>query len=220
VKLERSQELFERAQLSIPGGVNSPVRAWRGVGGTPRFIERGEGAHLFDADGNEYIDYIGSWGPLLLGHRHPEILDAIQQALTRGTSFGAPTELEIELAETICAMVPSMEMVRLVNSGTEATMSALRVARGFTNRELTIKFEGCYHGHVDSLLVKAGSGVATLGLPDSPGVPKGFSDTTLAIPFNNVEAVENAFVETWVAFLRRAGSSKRFGASPKPTSRC
>jgi glutamate-1-semialdehyde 2,1-aminomutase len=193
VKLERSQELFERAQLSIPGGVNSPVRAWRGVGGTPRFIERGEGAHLFDADGNEYIDYIGSWGPLLLGHRHPEILDAIQQALTRGTSFGAPTELEIELAETICAMVPSMEMVRLVNSGTEATMSALRVARGFTNRELTIKFEGCYHGHVDSLLVKAGSGVATLGLPDSPGVPKGFSDTTLAIPFNSVEAVENAF---------------------------
>jgi glutamate-1-semialdehyde 2,1-aminomutase len=193
MKLERSQELFERAQLSIPGGVNSPVRAWRGVGGSPRFIERGEGAHLFDADGNEYIDYIGSWGPLLLGHRHPEILDAIQQALTRGTSFGAPTELEIELAETICTMVPSMEMVRLVNSGTEATMSALRVARGFTNRDLTIKFEGCYHGHVDSLLVKAGSGVATLGLPDSPGVPKGFSDTTLAIPFNNVEAVENAF---------------------------
>jgi glutamate-1-semialdehyde 2,1-aminomutase len=193
VKLERSQELFDRAQLSIPGGVNSPVRAWRGVGGTPRFIHHGEGAHLFDEDGNEYIDYIGSWGPLLLGHRHPEILDAIQQALARGTSFGAPTELEIELAETIRAMVPSMEMVRLVNSGTEATMSALRVARGFTNRDLTIKFEGCYHGHVDSLLVKAGSGVATLGLPDSPGVPKGFSDTTITLPFNNVEAVEQAF---------------------------
>lgn len=189
----QSQKLFERAQLSIPGGVNSPVRAWRGVGGTPRFITRGEGAHLFDADDNEYIDYICSWGPLLLGHRHPEILDAIQTALARGTSFGAPTEQEIELAETIRAMVPSMQMVRLVNSGTEATMSALRVARGFTNRELTIKFEGCYHGHVDSLLVKAGSGVATLGLPDSPGVPKGFSDTTIAIPFNNVEAVEDAF---------------------------
>ena len=189
----QSQKLFERAQLSIPGGVNSPVRAWRGVGGTPRFIARGEGAHLFDSDDNEYIDYICSWGPLLLGHRHPEILDAIHQALARGTSFGAPTEQEIELAETIRAMVPSMQMVRLVNSGTEATMSALRVARGFTNRELTIKFEGCYHGHVDSLLVKAGSGVATLGLPDSPGVPKGFSDTTIAIPFNNVEAVEEAF---------------------------
>jgi glutamate-1-semialdehyde 2,1-aminomutase len=194
VKLERSQELFDRAQLSIPGGVNSPVRAWRGVGGTPRFIHHGEGAHIFDEDGNEYIDYIGSWGPLLLGHRHPEILDAIQQALARGTSFGAPTELEIELAETLRAMVPSMEMVRLVNSGTEATMSALRVARGFTNRDLTIKFEGCYHGHVDSLLVKAGSGVATLGLPDSPGVPKGFSDTTVTLPFNNVEAVEQAFL--------------------------
>jgi glutamate-1-semialdehyde 2,1-aminomutase len=193
VQTTQSQKLFERAQLSIPGGVNSPVRAWRGVGGTPRFIARGEGAHLFDADDNEYIDYICSWGPLLLGHRHPEILDAIHQALARGTSFGAPTEQEIELAETIRAMVPSMQMVRLVNSGTEATMSALRVARGFTNRELTIKFEGCYHGHVDSLLVKAGSGVATLGLPDSPGVPKGFSDTTIAIPFNNVEAVEEAF---------------------------
>ena len=193
MKLERSQELFDRAQLSVPGGVNSPVRAWRGVGGTPRFINRGEGAHLFDEDGNEYIDYIGSWGPLLLGHRHPEILDAIQHALARGTSFGAPTELEIEMAETIRAMVPSMEMIRLVNSGTEATMSALRVARGFTNRDITIKFEGCYHGHVDSLLVKAGSGVATLGLPDSPGVPKGFSDTTVTVPFNSVEALEQAF---------------------------
>ena len=191
--LQRSQDLFDRAQLSIPGGVNSPVRAWRGVGGTPRFINRGEGAHLFDEDGNEYIDYICSWGPLLLGHRHPEILDAIQHALARGTSFGAPTELEIDLAETIRSLVPSMEMVRLVSSGTEATMSALRVARGFTNRDITIKFEGCYHGHVDSLLVKAGSGVATLGLPDSPGVPKGFSDTTITLPFNNVQAVEEAF---------------------------
>jgi len=188
-----SQQLFERAQLSIPGGVNSPVRAYRSVGGTPPFIVRGEGAHIYDADGNEYIDYVGSWGPLILGHRHPVVLDALNEAITRGTSFGAPTEQEIELAETVRQMVPSMEMVRLVNSGTEATMSALRVARGFTNRDLTLKFDGCYHGHVDSLLVKAGSGVATLGLPDSPGVPKGFSDTTLTAPFNDIEAVEEIF---------------------------
>ncbi|HVY92786.1 MAG TPA: glutamate-1-semialdehyde 2,1-aminomutase, partial [Bryobacteraceae bacterium] len=193
MNFSKSQQLFERARKAIPGGVNSPVRAWRGVGGTPAFVARGEGSHLFDADGNEYIDYVGSWGPLLLGHRHPAILAAIEEALTRGTSFGAPTEQEIELAETIRAMVPSMELVRLVNSGTEATMSALRVARGFTGRDITIKFEGCYHGHVDSLLVKAGSGVATLGLPDSPGVPKGFSDTTVSLPFNNVEALERAF---------------------------
>jgi glutamate-1-semialdehyde 2,1-aminomutase len=189
----RSQQLFERAKLSIPGGVNSPVRAYRSVGGTPPFIERGEGSHIFDADGNEYIDYVGSWGPLILGHRHPVILDALNRAMTRGTSFGAPTEQEIELAETVREMFPSIEMVRLVNSGTEATMSALRVARGFTHRDLTVKFEGCYHGHVDSLLVKAGSGVATLGLPDSPGVPKGFSDTTLTAPFNDTGAVEEAF---------------------------
>jgi glutamate-1-semialdehyde 2,1-aminomutase len=189
----RSQQLFERAKVSIPGGVNSPVRAYRSVGGTPPFIERGEGSHIFDADGNEYIDYIGSWGPLILGHRHPVILDALNRALTRGTSFGAPTEQEIELAEAVREMFPSIEMVRLVNSGTEATMSALRVARGFTNRDLTVKFEGCYHGHVDSLLVKAGSGVATLGLPDSPGVPKGFSDTTLTAPYNDVSAVEEIF---------------------------
>jgi glutamate-1-semialdehyde 2,1-aminomutase len=193
MNFSKSQQLFERAQKAIPGGVNSPVRAWRGVGGSPAFMARGEGAHVFDADGNEYIDYVGSWGPLLLGHRHPAILAAIEEALTRGTSFGAPTEQEIELAETIRAMVPSMQLVRLVNSGTEATMSALRVARGFTGRDLTVKFEGCYHGHVDSLLVKAGSGVATLGLPDSPGVPKAFSDTTVSLPLNNVEALERAF---------------------------
>jgi glutamate-1-semialdehyde 2,1-aminomutase len=191
----RSQLLFERAKLSIPGGVNSPVRAYRSVGGTPPFIERGEGSHIFDVDGNEYIDYVGSWGPLILGHRHPAILDALSVAMSRGTSFGAPTEQEIDLAETVREIFPSMEMIRLVNSGTEATMSALRVARGFTNRDLTVKFEGCYHGHVDSLLVKAGSGVATLGLPDSPGVPKGFSDTTLAIPYNDIEAVEAVFRE-------------------------
>jgi glutamate-1-semialdehyde 2,1-aminomutase len=189
----RSQQLFDRAKLSIPGGVNSPVRAYRGVGGTPPFIERGEGARIFDADGNEYIDYVGSWGPLILGHRHPAVLDALNLAMLRGTSFGAPTEPEIELAETVREMFPSIEMVRLVNSGTEATMSALRVARGFTNRDLTVKFDGCYHGHVDSLLVKAGSGVATLGLPDSPGVPKGFSDTTLTVPYNDVDALEETF---------------------------
>jgi glutamate-1-semialdehyde 2,1-aminomutase len=190
-----SEQLFARAQDSIPGGVNSPVRAFRGVGGSPAFIARGQGSRIYDADGNEFIEYIGSWGPLLLGHRFPPVLEALRQTLEIGTSFGAPTEREIELAELIREFVPSVEMVRLVNSGTEATMSALRVARGFTGRDLTIKFEGCYHGHVDSLLVKAGSGVATLGLPDSPGVPKGFSDTTLALPFNDAGAVKQAFAD-------------------------
>ncbi len=189
----RSEALFERALLSIPGGVNSPVRAFRGVGGTPVFISRGEGSRLFDADGNEYIDYVGSWGPLLLGHRHPAILAAIADALETGTSFGAPTEREVEIAEAIRDAVPSIEMVRLVNSGTEATMSAIRVARGFTGRDLTVKFEGCYHGHVDSLLVKAGSGMATLGIADTAGVPAAFSETTIALPFNSFDAVEAAF---------------------------
>lgn len=188
-----SERIFSKAQKLIPGGVNSPVRAFRSVGGSPPFIARGEGSHIFDVDGNEYIDYVGSWGPLLLGHRHPVILDALREALERGTSFGAPTEQEVEMAEAICSAVPSIEMVRLVNSGTEATMSAIRVARGFTGRDLIVKFEGCYHGHVDSLLVKAGSGVATLGLPDSPGVPKSFSDTTLALTFNSTDALEQAF---------------------------
>ncbi|HUE24868.1 MAG TPA: glutamate-1-semialdehyde 2,1-aminomutase [Bryobacteraceae bacterium] len=189
----KSEAAFQRAQKVIPGGVNSPVRAFRGVGGTPPFIARGEGSHIFDIDGNEYIDYVGSWGPLLLGHRHPAIVEAVRQALETGTSFGAPTEREIDLAEAIRDAVPSMEMVRLVNSGTEATMSAIRVARGFTGRDLTVKFEGCYHGHVDSLLVKAGSGLATLGIADTQGVPKGFTDTTLPLPFNSVDAVEAAF---------------------------
>jgi glutamate-1-semialdehyde 2,1-aminomutase len=188
-----SERIFSRAQKLIPGGVNSPVRAFRSVGGSPPFIARGEGSHIFDVDGNEYIDYVGSWGPLLLGHRHPAILDALREALECGTSFGAPTEREVEMAEAICNAVPSIQMVRLVNSGTEATMSAIRLARGFTGRDLIVKFEGCYHGHVDSLLVKAGSGVATLGLPDSPGVPKGFSNTTLALPFNSTDALEQAF---------------------------
>jgi len=189
----KSEELFRRAQETIPGGVNSPVRAYRSVGGNPPFIARGEGSHIFDVDGNQYIDYVGSWGPLLLGHRHPDIVAALEGALAIGTSFGAPTEREIELAEAIRDAVPSIEMVRLVNSGTEATMSAIRVARGFTGRDLVVKFEGCYHGHVDSLLVKAGSGVATLGIPDTQGVPNAFCDTTIALPFNDAEAVEQAF---------------------------
>jgi glutamate-1-semialdehyde 2,1-aminomutase len=193
MNLSQSEALLKRAQCLMPGGVNSPVRAYRSVGGTPPFIVRGEGSHLVDADGNRYLDYVCSWGPLLLGHRHPAILQALAEALECGTSFGAPTEREIELAEAIREAVPSMEMVRLVNSGTEATMSALRVARGFTGRDLTVKFEGCYHGHVDSLLVKAGSGMATLGIADTVGVPRAFAETTIALPFNSIDAVELAF---------------------------
>jgi glutamate-1-semialdehyde 2,1-aminomutase len=191
----RSENLFARAQKLIPGGVNSPVRAFRSVGGTPPFIARGEGSHIFDVDGNDYIDYVLSWGPLILGHRPRFLLEALQEVLGTGTSFGAPTEREVDLAELIQECVPSIQMVRLVNSGTEATMSALRVARGFTGRDLTIKFEGCYHGHVDSLLVKAGSGMATLGIADTVGVPEAFAATTIALPFNSVEAVETAFRE-------------------------
>jgi len=193
MKVAQSEALFARAKGIIPGGVNSPVRAFRGVGGTPRFILRGEGSHFFDVDGNEYIDYIGSWGPLLFGHRPKAVIDALTDVLELGTSFGAPTGREVELAQLIIDAVPSIEMVRLVNSGTEACMSALRVARGFTGRDLTVKFDGCYHGHVDSLLVKAGSGVATLSLPDSVGVPKAFSDTTIALPLNDLDVVEAVF---------------------------
>ena len=191
--LERSAALLKRAEQLIPGGVNSPVRAFRGVGGTPPFIQRGQGCRLYDVDGNEYIDYVCSWGPLILGHCFPPVIEAIRGVLESGLSFGAPTEGEVELAEEIRAAVPSMELLRLVNSGTEATMSALRLARGFTRRELTVKFEGCYHGHVDSLLVKAGSGMATLGLADSAGVPESFARTTIALPYNSVEAMEAAF---------------------------
>ena len=192
-RTSQSDLLFARAQRVIPGGVNSPVRAFRSVGGTPRFIVRGEGSRIFDADGNSYIDYVGSWGPLLLGHRPQVVIDALRDALESGTSFGAPTEREVELAELIRQAVPSVEMVRLVNSGTEATMSALRLARGFTDRDLTIKFEGCYHGHVDSLLVKAGSGMATLGISDTAGVPQSFAASTIALPFNSIAAVEQSF---------------------------
>ncbi len=195
MNVAQSEALFTRAQESIPGGVNSPVRAFRGVGGTPRFIARGEGSHIFDVDGNEYIDYVCSWGPLIAGHRPKPVIDAIAAVLDMGTSFGAPTAREVELAELIVDAVPSIEMVRLVNSGTEAGMSVLRVARGFTGRELTVKFEGCYHGHVDSLLVKAGSGVATLSLPDTAGVPRAFAETTVALPFNDLDCVEGAFKE-------------------------
>ena len=193
--MTKSEALFERAQRLIPGGVNSPVRAFRGVGGTPPFIASGAGSHIFDVDGRDYIDYVGSWGPLLLGHRHHAVVAALEETLAIGTSFGAPTEREVELAELISEAVPSIEMVRLVNSGTEATMSALRLARGFTGRSLAVKFEGCYHGHVDSMLVKAGSGVATLGIPDAAGVPDAFAGTTIALPFNSLEAVERAFGE-------------------------
>ncbi len=191
----KSQAWFRRAQARIPGGVNSPVRAFRSVGGTPRFIARGQGSRIVDVDGNSYIDYVNSWGPLLLGHRPEPVMEALREALEIGTSFGAPTTQEVELAELIAQAVPSMEMIRLVNSGTEATMSALRVARGFTGRDLVVKFEGCYHGHVDSLLVKAGSGMATLGIADTAGVPKAFAETTIALPYNSTEALEQAFAE-------------------------
>lgn len=195
VKSSQSNELFARAVELIPGGVNSPVRAFRGVGGTPRFIRNARGAMITDVDGRTFIDYVGSWGPMILGHADPEVLTALHRALGRGTSYGAPTELEILVAEEIIDAVPSIEMVRMVNSGTEATMSAIRLARGVTNRNKLVKFEGCYHGHGDSLLVKAGSGVATLGLPDSPGVPASVAQNTLTVPFNDPTALEQVFEE-------------------------
>lgn len=188
-----SQAHFARAQKVIPGGVNSPARAFGGVGGTPVIMDRADGAYLFDVDGNRYIDYIGSWGPHILGHRHPEVIRAIQKALEKGTSFGAPCELETELAELVIDAVPSMDLVRMVNSGTEATMSAIRVARGFTGRSTLIKFTGCYHGHVDSLLVKAGSAALTLGTPSSPGIPAGCTADTLCLEYNDCQQLEETF---------------------------
>ncbi len=189
---EKSQQLFERAQQLMPGGVNSPVRAFRAVGGTPFFVAKGEGCYLWDVDGNRYVDFVCSWGPLILGHAHPEVVAAVKAAVERGTTYGAPTELEVRLAEKIQQAFPTMELVRLVNSGTEATMSAIRVARGFTKRAKIVKFEGCYHGHADYLLVKAGSGATTFGIPDSDGVPESFSQDTIVLPYNNVDA----FTET------------------------
>ena len=185
--------LFERARAVIPGGVNSPVRAFRAVGGTPRFVQRAHGAYFWDANDKRYIDYIGSWGPLILGHGHPAVVEAVQKAVLDGFSFGAPTEREIELAEAILALVPSMEMVRLVSSGTEAAMSALRLARGATGRKMIVKFEGCYHGHADALLVKAGSGLATFGNPTSAGVPPEVVQHTLVLEYNNLAQLEEAF---------------------------
>ena len=193
MKDELSRAQLARALQSIPGGVNSPVRAFGSVGGVPRFIERGKGCRIYDVDGNEYIDYVGSWGPLILGHAHPKVLRALRDTLRRGTSFGAPTQIETELAEEICKLVPSIEKVRMVSSGTEATLSAIRLARGVTGRDRILKFDGCYHGHSDGLLVGAGSGVATLGIPGSPGVPKAMTELTVQAPFNDLDAVTDAF---------------------------
>lgn len=194
-ELKRSQELFLEAQRYLPGGVNSPVRAFKAVGGTPPFIVKGKGSKIYDADGNEFIDYVCSWGPLILGHSHPKVVSALKQAVERGTSFGAPTELEIALAKMITSAIPSIKMIRFVNSGTEATMTALRLARAFTRRDKIVKFSGGYHGHADGLLVKGGSGLATLGLPSSPGVPASYAQNTLVAPYNNTEAVAQLFQE-------------------------
>ncbi len=193
MKIEKSEKLFEEAQKYLVGGVNSPVRAFKAVGGTPLFIQKGKGSRVWDVDGNEYIDYVLSWGPLILGHAHDQVINAIKQVSNYGTSFGAPTELEVEMAKAVVEAVPSIEMVRFVNSGTEATMSAIRLARGYTGRKKVVKFEGCYHGHVDSLLVSAGSGVATLGIPGTPGIPEELANLTIVLPYNNIEAVEEAF---------------------------
>ena len=189
----RNQQLFERAQRHIPGGVNSPVRAFRSVGGVPRFFQKGAGARVQDADGQWYVDYVGSWGPMILGHAHPEVVAAVQKTAVDGLSFGAPTEKEVEIADLLCELVPSMDMVRLVSSGTEATMSAIRLARGYTGRDLLIKFEGCYHGHADSLLVKAGSGALTFGNPSSGGVPADLAQHTLVLAYNNPQQLAEAF---------------------------
>jgi len=191
--MNKSEQLFERAQKIIPGGVNSPVRAFNGVGGSPCFIKRAKGAYIYDADDKAYIDYVGSWGPMILGHNHPAILDAVIETAKDGLSFGAPTEIEINMAAKVRELVPSMESLRMVSSGTEATMSAIRLARGYTGRDKILKFEGCYHGHADSLLVKAGSGALTMGVPNSPGIPEDFAKHTLTVSFNNIEQVKDIF---------------------------
>ena len=191
---DRSHDLFTRAQTLMPGGVNSPVRAFKSVGGEPFFVERSDGPYLFDADGNRYIDYVGSWGPMIAGHNHPAVLAAVIATARNGLSFGTPNPLEVTMAETITRIVPSCEMVRMVNSGTEATLSAIRLARGATGRSRMVKFEGCYHGHGDSFLVKAGSGMLTLGVPNSPGVPKALADLTSTLPFNDFDAATRAVI--------------------------
>jgi len=193
--MNHSEQLFDRASKIIPGGVNSPVRAFNGVGGTPCFIKRASGAYIYDTDDNAYIDYVGSWGPMILGHNHPTILAAVIETAQNGLSFGAPTELEITMAEKVRELVPSMELLRMVSSGTEATMSAIRLARGFTGRDKILKFEGCYHGHADSLLVKAGSGALTMGVPNSPGIPADFAKHTLTVSYNNIDEVKQIFAE-------------------------
>ncbi len=193
--MTRSHDLFQAAQKHIPGGVNSPVRAFRGVGGDPIFFKRGEGAYLIDEDDNRYIDYVASWGPAILGHAHPKVLAAVEAALKNGLSFGAPTALETEMADRVCEIVPSIELIRMVSSGTEATMSAIRLARGFTNRDKIVKFEGCYHGHSDSLLVKAGSGALTLGVPTSPGVPVALAEHTITLDYNDLDQVRDTFAK-------------------------
>jgi len=193
--MSSSQQLFDRARRHIPGGVNSPVRAFKAVGGTPVFIDRSEGAYVFDCEGKRYIDYVLSWGPMIMGHNHPRVREAVIRQSEKGLSFGAPTELEIELADRICDIMPGMDMVRMVNSGTEATMSAIRLARGYTGRDTIVKFEGCYHGHSDSLLVKAGSGALTLGVPSSPGVPAPLADLTLTLTYNDPDGLRAAFAE-------------------------
>ena len=194
--MNRSESLFQQAQRHIPGGVNSPVRAFKGVGGTPVFFRRADGARMFDEDGKSYIDYIGSWGPMIVGHNHPRVIAAVQEQVKLGLSFGAPTAIEISMADKVCELVPSMDMVRMVNSGTEATMSAIRLARGYTGRDKIVKFEGCYHGHSDSLLVKAGSGALTLGVPNSPGVPADLAAHTITLTYNDLDSVRKAFAET------------------------
>src|SRR6188472_4480053 len=193
--ISHSADLFARARKRIPGGVNSPVRAFRNVDSTPFFVARAKGAKIWDVDGNEYIDYVGSWGPAILGHAPKVVVDAVRDAATRGLSFGIPNPLEVEMAELICDWMPSIEKVRMVNSGTEATMSCIRLARAFTGRDRIIKFEGCYHGHADALLVKAGSGALTHGQPDSAGVPQAFAELTISLPFNNADLVRKAFAE-------------------------
>ncbi len=193
--MQHSHELFQQAQRHIPGGVNSPVRAFRGVGGEPVFFERAEGAYLYSESGKRYIDYVGSWGPMIAGHAHPAVIHAVLETARKGLSFGAPTVLETAMADRVCELVPSMDLVRMVNSGTEATMSAIRLARGFTGRDKIVKFEGCYHGHSDSLLVKAGSGALTLGIPSSPGVPVALAEHTLTLAYNDIDAVHEAFAK-------------------------